>query len=49
MLEHIKPTMFAEPSGDACDQYHRYADDIKVLDGFGLNTYRCFLDWARID
>ena len=24
VLEHMKPSMFAEPSGDACDFYHRY-------------------------
>ena len=33
VLEHLKPTIFAEPSGDACDHYHRYADDIKMLAG----------------
>ncbi len=27
VLEHLKPSIFAEPSGDACDHYHRYADD----------------------
>ena len=24
VLEHMKPSMYAEPSGDACDHYHRY-------------------------
>jgi len=23
VLEHVKPTLFAEPSGDACDHYRR--------------------------
>ena len=41
--------MFSEPSGDACDHYHRYADDIKMLAGFGLNTYRFSLEWSRIE
>ena len=27
LLENIKPTVFSERSGDACDSYHRYAAD----------------------
>jgi beta-glucosidase len=49
LLEHVKPTIFAEPSGDACDHYHRYADDIKLLAGLGFNTYRFSIEWARIE
>ena len=49
VLEHVKPTLFAEPSGDACDHYHRYADDIKLLAGLGFNTYRFSIEWARIE
>ena len=25
LMEHMPGTIFAEPSGDACDHYHRYA------------------------
>jgi beta-glucosidase len=49
LLEHVKPTLFAEPSGDACDHYHRYADDIKLLASLGFNTYRFSIEWARIE
>ena len=49
LMEHLKPTIFSEPSGDACDHYHRYPDDIKMLAGFGLNTYRLSIEWARIE
>lgn len=49
VMEHLKPTMFSEPSGDACDHYHRYPDDIKLLAGFGFNTYRFSIEWARIE
>ena len=49
VLEHLKPSMFAEPSGDACDHYHRYAEDIKLLAGLGLNTYRFGIEWSRIE
>lgn len=30
-LEHARPSVFAEPSGDAIDQYHRYEDDLALL------------------
>jgi len=49
VLEHLKPTIFAEPSGDACDHYHRYPDDIALLAGLGFNTYRFSIEWARIE
>jgi beta-glucosidase len=40
---------FAEPSGDACDHYHRYPDDIATLAGLGLNAYRFGVEWARVE
>ena len=49
VLENVKPTLFAEPSGSACDHYHRYADDIKLLASLGFNTYRFSIEWARIE
>lgn len=49
VLEHVKPTMYAEPSGDACDHYHRYKEDIRLLAGLGFNTYRFSIEWARIE
>jgi len=49
VLEHIKPSIFPEPSGDACDQYHRYLDDIKLVASLGFNTYRFSVEWARIE
>ncbi len=49
VLEHVEPTLFAEPSLDACDHYHRYAGDIALLASLGLNTYRFSIEWARIE
>ncbi len=49
MLEHLKPTPFVEVSGDACDQYHRYREDIALLAGLGFNSYRFSIEWARIE
>src|SRR5437899_567508 len=47
--EHIAATPCSEPSGDACDFYHRYREDIAMLAGFGLNCFRFGIEWARIE
>ncbi len=49
LLEHLPGTIFAEPSGDACDHYHRYPQDIGLLAELGFNTYRFSIEWARIE
>jgi beta-glucosidase len=49
VLEHLKPSIYPEPSGDACDHYHRYRDDIKLVADLGFNTYRFSIEWARIE
>lgn len=38
-----------ERSGDACDSYHRYREDIALLADAGLNAYRFGIEWARIE
>ena len=48
-LEWAEPSLFTEPSGDACDHYHRYPEDIATLAELGLNAYRFSLEWARIE
>jgi beta-glucosidase len=47
--EHLESTPCHEPSGDACDFYHRYRDDIALLAGLGLNAFRFSIEWARIE
>lgn len=47
--EHSADTTVAEPSGDACDSYHRYPQDIALLAESGLDTYRFSIEWARIE
>ncbi len=49
VLEHIEPTLFAEPSLDGCDHLHRYPEDIRMLAHLGFNTYRFSIEWARIE
>ena len=40
MLEHAPDTIFAEPSGDACDHFHRYPEDIRLIAQLGFSAYR---------
>jgi len=47
--EHIESTPVHEPSGDACDFYHRYREDVSQLASFGLNAFRFSIEWARIE
>src|SRR5438067_2283214 len=47
--EHLEGTPCREPSGDACDFYHRYSDDISLLASLGFNSLRFGLEWARIE
>jgi len=47
--EHREGTNCREPSGDACDFYHRYRQDVEVLAGLGLNAFRFGIEWARIE
>src|ERR1700743_705747 len=49
LLENLKPTVFSERSGDACDSYHRYAEDFQLAASLGFNCYRLGIEWARIE
>ncbi len=49
LLENLHPTLFDEPSGDACDHYHRFDQDITMLADLGLGTFRFSLEWSRIE
>jgi beta-glucosidase len=49
LLEHLPNSTFVEPSGDACDHYHLYPHDIRLLAELGFNTYRFSLEWSRIE
>ncbi|MFI0821295.1 family 1 glycosylhydrolase [Streptomyces sp. NPDC021098] len=38
-----------ERSGDACDSYHRYREDMRLLADAGLGAYRFGVEWARVE
>lgn len=49
LLEHTPGTLFTEPSGDACDHFHRYPEDIRLMAQLGFKSYRFSIEWARIE
>jgi beta-glucosidase len=49
LLEHVDGSVFMEPSGDACDHYHRYPEDIALIASLGFNAYRFSIEWARVE
>lgn len=49
LQEQMPHSSFTEPSGIACDHYHRYEEDIRLLADAGLNAYRFSVEWARIE
>lgn len=49
VMEHVKPTIFKEPSGDAADAYNRVWGDIALAASLGFNTHRFSIEWSRIE
>lgn len=47
--EHRENSVCVEPSGDACDQYHRYPEDLRLLAALGFDNYRFSVEWSRIE
>src|SRR4051812_37051060 len=48
-LEHDAAGFGVQFSGDACDSYHRFDEDMRPLAAAGLNAYRFSLEWSRIE
>jgi beta-glucosidase len=48
-FSHTPGKVFAGDNGDiACDYYHRYEDDIRLMKSLGVNSYRFSIAWPRI-
>ncbi len=48
-FEHTEGSGCVESSGDACDSYHRWGEDLDLVSGMGLGAYRFSLEWSRIE
>ncbi len=47
--EHDPGSGTIEPSGDACDSFHRWREDVQLVADMGLGAYRFSLEWSRIE
>lgn len=48
-FEHAEGTIATEPSGDACDSWNRFEEDLDLISTLGLNSFRLSVEWARIE
>lgn len=49
-FSHTPGKIFEDSNGDtACDSYHRWEEDIQLLQKLGVSAYRFSTSWARID
>src|SRR5260370_21587439 len=48
-LERVRPTVFREPSGQACNSYQLWREDVGLVAGLGLDAYRFSVEWARVE
>ena len=49
LVENVKPTFFAEPSGDAANSFALWPQDLDLAKALGLNCYRFSIEWSRIE
>ncbi len=46
---HLPGRVYENHTGDvACDQYHRYKDDVALMSSLGLKAYRFSVSWSRV-
>ena len=48
-MEHARPTVYMEPSGDAANSFALWPVDLDLVKSLGLNSYRFSLEWGRIE
>jgi len=47
--EHNPDSHCVELSGDACDHWNRYPEDLDLLAGLGFGAYRFSVEWSRVE
>src|SRR4051794_4586761 len=47
--EHAPASPCEEPSGDACDHWYRYPEDLDLLQELGFGAYGFSIEWSRIE
>ena len=48
-MEHDPTSGCVDVSGDACDSFNRYPEDIALVADLGLGAYRFSVEWSRIE
>jgi beta-glucosidase len=48
-FEHTPGSGCKEPSGDCCDSFHRWPEDVALLKELGFTDYRFSIEWSRIE
>ncbi len=49
IFSKIPGKIYMDDNGDiACDHYHRYKEDVKLMKAIGLDAYRFSISWSRI-
>ena len=48
-FEHDPSSPCLESSGDACDSWHRWPEDLDLLASLGFGAYRFSVEWSRIE
>src|SRR6188768_2134670 len=49
LFEHTPGSGTKESSGDACDSWNRWREDLQLVKDMGLDSYRFSLEWSRIE
>src|SRR5580693_5719789 len=48
-FEHTPGSGCVAPSGDACDSWSRWPEDVDLVAELGLSSYRFSVEWSRIE
>lgn len=49
LFEHVRPSIYPESSGDACNSFKEWRTDLRLAKALGLGAFRFSLEWSRIE